>query len=76
MSGGCLDYPHWKIENVVEQLEDSIKEGGNRPELRRELIEHLEELSIVLKDLDWSDSGDTGEEDWVDGCRKFLEKNE
>ena len=73
MSGGSLDYAYAKIVIVEEELLRSITKGGNHPELRKELADHLRACSEVLRAIEWSDSGDTAPADWVPAAEKLLE---
>lgn len=63
MSGGSHDYICYKIENeLVGQMKD--------PELN-DLIKDIAELA---HDLEWADSGDYCNEDYIEAVKKFKEK--
>ncbi len=67
-----MDYAYAKINIAEEELLRSIREGGNYPELRKELAEHLDACSEVLRAIEWSDSSDTAPADWVTAAEKLL----
>ena len=75
MSGGSWDYAHAKV--TLAALELFERETRHRTEvhpLRRELIDHLYYLADVMKAIEWSDSGDTAPDDWVEKTQAFLDK--
>ena len=43
-----MDYAYAKIDIAEEELLRSLREGGNHPELRKELAGHLHACSEVL----------------------------
>ncbi len=67
-----MDYAYAKINVAEEELLRSTRKGGNHPQLRQELAEHLHACSEVLKAIEWSDSGDTAPSDWVPAAEKLL----
>ena len=67
-----MDYAYAKINIAEEELLRSIRKGGNHPELRKELAEHLHACSEVLRAVEWSDSSDTAPADWVPAAEKLL----
>ena len=71
MSGGSMNYAYSKLRMVAEELEASAG-SGNHPDPRREVAGYLERAVEVVKAIEWSDSCDTGPEDWVPGARKLL----
>ena len=71
MSGGSMDYAYAKLRIVAEELEASAGEG-NHPDLRREVASYIERAVEVVRAIEWSDSADTGPEDWVPGARRLL----
>lgn len=71
MSGGSWDYAYWKVEGLAEGLIDSHPELAGHP-LRVALHSHLEQLAEVVRDIEWSDSGDTAEDAWVQPLHAFL----
>lgn len=60
MSGGELDYPHHRVEDVA----DLIVEHGTRP-IHQAFANHLRKVANALHDLEWVWSGDynPGDED-------------
>ena len=71
MSGGSMDYAYAKLQTVVEDLEASA-DSGNHPNLRREVAGYIEKAVEAVKAIEWSDSGDTGPEDWVPSAKTLL----
>ena len=67
-----MDYAYAKINIAAEELLRSIREGGNYPEVRKELAEHLQACSEVLRAVEWSDSSDTAPADWLPAAEQLL----
>ena len=66
-----MEYAYAKLQAVVEDLEASA-DGGNHPDLRREVAGYIEKAVEAVKAIEWSDSGDTGPEDWVPSAKTLL----
>ena len=66
-----MDYAYAKLQTVVEELEASAGDG-NHPDLRREVAGYVERAVEVVRAIEWSDSCDTGPEDWVPSAKKLL----
>lgn len=63
MSGGSYDYMYSKIEwTYIDQVFDD------------ELNDMLKDLVNLLKSLEWWQSCDTSEEDYIDDLKKFKNK--
>jgi hypothetical protein len=71
MSGGSMNYDYARLRTVAEELEASAG-GGNHPGLRREVAGYVERAVEAVRAIEWSDSGDTGPEDWVPSARRLL----
>ena len=81
MSGGSLDYACWKLERIADDLSsenydpeydsETIKAKSDHP-LRVLIVEELRALAHVLHEIEWSDSGDTGPDDWVVATKAYL----
>ena len=71
MSGGSMNYAYSRLRMVAEELEASANDG-NHPGLRREVAEYIEKAVEVVRAIEWSDSCDTGPEDWVPSARRLL----
>lgn len=72
MSGGSWDYAYFKVLNSADTLAESNPEMAGHP-LRAALRSHMEALSEVMRDIEWSDSGDTDRDEWEAPVRQFLE---
>ena len=70
MSGGSLDYIHWKVEEVAMRLKDK----DNTP-LQRAFGEHLENVAKALHDIEWVFSGDYGKGDDDEAIKVVLGEN-
>lgn len=55
MSGGAFNYAYTDINIVIDRITDRVRGDS----VYKPLIQHLKILSNVLKDLEWSESGDT-----------------
>ena len=63
MSGGSYNYEFYNIEHTYKgKMKDA------------QLNEMIVDLVGLLKDLEWCDSGDTGEEDYRETANKFKKK--
>ena len=69
MSGGSWDYFSYKLEDVADRLVEE------KSPLRRAFGEHLRLCAKGLHAIEWSDSGDTGERDWIKDVRAAMEDN-
>ena len=81
MSGGSWNYAYWKVQSLAEELESgeesySEDEGESPPQhpLRLALSQHMKHLAEVLKAIEWSDSGDTFPDDWIEPTKVYLEQ--
>ena len=66
-----MDYAYAKLQAVAEDLEASA-DGGNHPDLRREVAGYIEKAVEAVKAIEWSDSGDSAPEDWVPSAKRLL----
>ena len=66
-----MNYAYARLRTVAEELEASAG-GGNHPDLRREVAGYVERAVEVIKAIEWSDSCDTGPEDWVPSAKRLL----
>ena len=72
MSGGSLDYGYFKINMIIEHIEEAIKESGSygttySKEMADAIFNAIWELkkaSIYAKRLEWLFSGDDSEADY------------
>lgn len=63
MSGGHFDYAYAQIKSTYDgQMQDG------------ELNVFLSDFCVVLYELEWWQSGDTGEEDYREAVKRFKEK--
>lgn len=58
MSGGSWEYSYHKINEVA----DMLQEDGDI--LRRAFGNHMKLIAVAMHDIEWSDSGDIGKDDW------------
>lgn len=86
MSGGSHNFAFTKVEFMASDFGDIYNEefdpDGSYSSEDHELRQHplrvrlarfmIEELSPVLKAIEWSDSGDTAEDHWVEITEAFL----
>ena len=81
MSGGYWDYGQFRINSIVEDIEESLEEVDGLTEvndyegLERDLKilkNHLELASIYMCRLDWLLSGDDGNESYNSRLREEL----
>ena len=63
MSGGSFDYMYYRVEDTYSGRMEDI-----------ELNKMIVDLCEVLHDLEWWQSGDTGEEDYRESVQKFKKK--
>ena len=69
MSGGSWNYAY---EQVILAAEDLLDSDTNP--LREKLVAHMLELAEVMKAIEWSDSGDTAFDAWVEKTKNFLDR--
>ena len=77
MSGGSWDYAYSKVLAAADMLAERLDGCSSESEealLRLRLIEHMTALADVMKAIEWSDSGDTQPNAWVEPTRGFLSK--
>ena len=77
MSGGSWGYAYQKVLAMSEDLAEGLERGDDESEqsqhpLRVALSRHMAHLAAVLKEIEWADSGDSGEQDWIDAVEAFL----
>ena len=83
MSGGHYDYAYYKVSDfayscVLPQTRycyttnADIKVPVDNLELRKRLAEHLEKVAEIMREVEWCDSGDTGEDDLKIKLEEFL----
>ena len=80
MSGGSWEYTYRKVLAMSEDLAEGLERGycsddeSEQPQhpLRIALSLHMAHLAAVLKEIEWADSGDSGEQDWIDAVEAFL----
>lgn len=66
MSGGSWDCVGFKVHDAADRLRN------DKSALRRAFGEHLQLCADALHGIEWSDSGDSGRDDWKDAVRKAL----
>lgn len=62
MSGGAFDYGFYHINDYAKACDDEV------------IKQLLEDVATLCHDLEWYESGDTGEEDWEESKRVFKDK--
>lgn len=62
MSGGSHDYAYNKLEDIAESFD--VVEPSYKGE-RKKVAKILRLMSKICHDIEWIDSGDYGDEDWV-----------
>ncbi len=71
MSGGSYDYKYREIENLAEML--SPDKDEYQP-IRDRMAKALKQIVEQCHDLEWTDSADYGEEQWVN-IKEWLTKH-
>lgn len=61
MSGGSYDYAFQKLEDLAGSI---VKRRDNKI-TRLRVSKLLKELADICHDIEWIDSGDYGDDDWV-----------
>lgn len=72
MSGGSMDYLCFKVEDVALELIGN--ENTEQLRYRKIFGEILKEISFVLHEIEWVDSGDCVYPDDVEAIKDFLNK--
>ena len=70
MSGGAHEYFYAGIEDLCVNI---ASYSDNHPEVRKRLVARLKGLQQVLHDIEWSDSGDYGPDDWANVANEWLD---
>ena len=79
MSGGSMDYAFSKLQTIAEDLidlesrDEAVRKNATHP-LRRALYWHMQDMANVLKDIEWSDSGDSAPDAWEEPVRAYLRR--
>lgn len=73
MSGGSWNYAYQRVDMAADDLRQH--ETGD-DELRQRLAEHMRELAVVMKAIEWADSADTSADSWIEPTREFLTKSD
>lgn len=68
MSGGSMDYLYLKVRDVAE----SIREREDSTTLHKAFAAHLDLVADALHDLEWEQSGDTGDGDADAAIREAM----
>ena len=71
MSGGSMDYAYSKLEDAASAVRSSA-DFHEFPQLRIAIAQHIESLAEVLHAMEWSDSGDTGTDAWVQRAERYI----
>ena len=56
--GGALDYVEYKIQNIANDLEDSLRKRGENKALYRAFVAHLRRCAEAAHHLEWVLSND------------------
>ena len=63
MSGGSHDHAYLKLNEIAKEF---FPEPIDHLESRKKVADILERVSVICHDIEWIDSGDYGEEDWLE----------
>ena len=78
MSGGHYDYKCFEIRDFADLIETSIynEEGTKKNSVayRKEFKKFMEEIGDLCYTLEWVDSGDTGEDTFLEKWTSFKNK--
>ena len=69
MSGGSWDYLTYKMEDAADRLEIE------KDPLRRAFGKKMRLFAKAMHDIEWVDSGDSGEESETDSIQKAIGEN-
>lgn len=73
MSGGSMDYLYLKVLNAAETVTNEDEDGFvKNTELRKAFAEHLFDVALALKQIEWVDSGDSAEGSEDEAIKKCL----
>lgn len=70
MSGGSHDYAYFKLEEIADSFYIE-PEKQSYIDCRKKVAEILKHMSKICHDIEWIDSGDYGEDDWVEVIEKL-----
>jgi len=73
MSGGHYDYACFDLNRIVEKLEEEKGLSKESEKCRKKLVSIIKKVAKLVYELEWFDSGDTGNEELNELVRK-LEK--
>ena len=74
MSGGSWNYAHSRVFQTAEEIEEEDNENYRKHPLRGRLVNHLKELSVLMRLIEWCDSGDKGPDEWIEPAKKFFDR--
>jgi hypothetical protein len=78
MSGGRFDYIQYRLEDVVEQVENELSDNEGYSETVADILGrtvlYLKLATIYLNRVDWFLSGDDGEEQFVNRLKEDLDE--
>ena len=72
MSGGSHDYAYSKLEDIADSFYTQYLPPSHLKQ-RKKIAEVLRLMAKICKDVEWIDSGDCGEDDWVE-VEKMLNR--
>lgn len=64
MSGGSHDYAYTKLEEIADSFWVE-PEKVDYEKARKKVADILKHMSKICHDIEWIDSGDYGDDDWV-----------
>ena len=81
MSGGSWNYAGSKLRDLAEDLAHGRERSehrrvphGQQHPLRKALGRHAAHLADVFEAIEWSDSGDSHEDAWMEPTKEFLDQ--
>ena len=90
MSGGSFDYAYIRVQQFANELElmlakqDEVNDWGDRPYLMQEatraqlveIQETVQAAALLMKEVEWLYSGDTGEDTFMQQVGKITARGE
>lgn len=74
MSGGAYSYAYFKLQAIVSVMREVDSQVADTPVEILALSEFIDELSYLLRDAEWYQSGDISNEEFIKRFKKHQKQ--
>ena len=75
MSGGSLEYVHWKVEEAACSIRSRASDSGCNVSMLLAFADHLDKVAKALHDVEWTFSGDYGNDGFELSVSAVIDRN-